>query len=147
MNQKTKKGQPAMKNYVKYALTKLEENIVQDQLKFKQNKKLIINNSWCFATPLQSSFIYHFCPSKYIFCSALLNIENLVEQRCSQLPCVLLLINFYWVIFPLIVNFINRTDNDCCSWAEAFEKFSFIVALNDLIHHYLSFFNIILLVS
>ena len=38
MNQKTKKGQPVMKNYAKYALTKLEENIVQDQLKFKQNK-------------------------------------------------------------------------------------------------------------
>ena len=57
MNQKTKKGQPVMKNYVKYALAKLEENIAQDQLKSKQNKQQLINNSWCFATPLQSSFI------------------------------------------------------------------------------------------
>ena len=45
MNQKTKKGQPVMKNYVKYALAKLEENIAQDQLKSKQNKQQLINNS------------------------------------------------------------------------------------------------------
>lgn len=37
MNEKTNKGQPVMKNYIKYALAKLEHDLTRE--KFEKNKQ------------------------------------------------------------------------------------------------------------
>jgi len=39
MGQKTNKGQPLMRNYIRYALTKLEETIEREKMEKRQPNK------------------------------------------------------------------------------------------------------------